>query len=352
MNDKLAQMVIISPKIDKDNISNIWKEIINNWSEFRECLCNKNTRMKMMTQMKLSSFMINDSSKLTYKLISSKKELVIYLWSLGLPQWLRQRFWRIVIGNTLDICESFYESLKVSVEPLQETVSSKMIHDIEKVGKYYNEYIVDKHSSYNEDIYDIVSLFVSFRIDIQYEKYLVYISTVCYLNSDSVYNAFVLFSNFIISSGLLKLVSDAKEMKMAVNFINNILQQYYKELYSCLIDKWNIPIELKLQKWFSKLYTKYFPYEIIIRVWDNYIIKGNIYIYEVAIGIFGLLKKHIMNSSDLKEVIKMLDTFPSHLYTEEELFTEINHINIDENYYETFENYTIGTEKGELFKNI
>ncbi len=43
------------------------------------------------------------------EILKANKEEILYLWTLGLPPWLRKYLWNIVIGNELEITEALFQ---------------------------------------------------------------------------------------------------------------------------------------------------------------------------------------------------------------------------------------------------
>ena len=98
------------------------------------------------------------------------------------------------------------------------------------------------------------------------------------------------------------------------------------------------------------LFLKTINYKICQRIFDNFILKGEIFIFELSIAILYILRKEILNSDESglvyllkKNIIKI---------NEEALFDYINSLDIRKEYNDYYNLYIIGKEKIELFHDL
>lgn len=170
-----------------------------------------------------------------------------YLWTLGLPEWLRKKLWQLILGNEAGISENLFNAhLKIVEEIKIEDITSnfnfndfrmdgttkirnklhiaddpilnEIINDIIKISLKYNLEIKDnliEESCFRDELFKIVRVFTLFRPDIAYSKQISYIAAVLRLNSDNYYSAFVNLINFIVPSVILKfLIRDEQFVKL------------------------------------------------------------------------------------------------------------------------------------------
>jgi len=55
-----------------------------------------------------------------------------------------------------------------------------------------------------------------------------------------------------------------------------------------------MPTMLWLQKWFLCIFLYNFPFALCIRIWDNILVHGSIYIFKVSIAILKLVKDDLL----------------------------------------------------------
>jgi hypothetical protein len=68
-------------------------------------------------------------------------------------------------------------------------------------------------------------------------------------------------------------------------------------------------LDLLLTKWFICLFVNHLPIETELLVWDLFLIKGTAVLFRVALTLFRLMEKDIMQCQDLCEVFQTVNTF-------------------------------------------
>ena len=127
------------------------------------------------------------------------------------------------------------------------------------------------------------------------------------------------------------------------------MQKYVPLLYD-YFQSIKFPINFIFYKWTRNLFLKMFNYNICLMIFDNFIIKGKIFIFQVALAILIIKQNEIINS-DFNALNLMLKK--NQLNIEEDiLFSEIEKIDISEQYREFFDIYALGKEKIELFQDL
>ena len=374
-------------KLTKIIISNIWqKEVIPNWPTYRKYFHNKN-KENYFTRKKKSNMNYIDKKKGlndNIEILQSNKEEVLNLWTLGLPPWLRKNLWNIVIGNELEITENLFQgyiktifredirkdnnsnnhinnnriskstftsSLISTTSDIKNNLIKDINNDIELFYKK-NENMIkeEKKINFKEEIYIIVRSFCFFRMDVLYTKEITELASFIYLNTDNYYNAFRIFCNLIIPSYLFNIIqNDIESIKNYWEFFELLMQKYIPFLYN-YFQNLNFPINNLFYKWIKNLFLKAFNYNICLIIFDNFIIRGKIFIFQVALAILMIKQKELINF-DFRTLILTLKK--NQLNIEEDLlFSEIEKLDIREEYKEYFELYNLGKEKIELFQDL
>ena len=358
-------------KVETNNyqiISKIWKdEILNNWADYRKFILIKETR-ELVNKEKLD---------LLSKSIQTNKGQIIYLWKLGLPNWLRKKMWKTIIQDKCEICENLYnnyvklmkDELDLKFQNFHNTFNPRksitsllnentkatqndIIKHIDKIIKKFSVLnLIENNNTFKKDIYTIIKAFTLHRPDIIYTNHIAYIITIFYLNSQSCYDAFYCFCNFIIPSYLFKfIIKDEMFIESFSDFFKTIFQENLPKLKD-LFKKYDIDVKFFFHKWIEYLFVKTFQYNIVLRIWDNFFLKGEIFVFEVALAIFTILEKELLEKTKSEDIIDLLKVFPVK-HTEHELFDTIERINITHQYTEFFDSGDLGREKGELLKDL
>jgi hypothetical protein len=59
----------------------------------------------------------------------------------------------------------------------------------------------------------------------------------------------------------------------------------------------NLDISLSLYffYWIEYIYLKTFPYHMILRLWDIFLVRGEVFLYEIALCIIRIQERDILN---------------------------------------------------------
>ena len=63
-------------------------------------------------------------------------------------------------------------------------------------------------------------------------------------------------------------------------------------------------------QWFVCLFANTLPFEIVANIWDHFFTRGIVAIFEHALAIFELMKKHILAAKDYGVLFELFRTFP------------------------------------------
>lgn len=93
-----------------------------------------------------------------------------------------------------------------------------------------------------------------------------------------------------------------------------------------------------------------FKYETLLRIWDIYLLKGEVFLYEVGLCIIKIQEKDLM-SIPVYDVLKNLKKFPLKI-NDEEFFDMLQEIDISEDYKLLIFENSLATEKGVLLQSL
>ena len=370
-------------KLTKKDISKIWQnEIIPNWTIYRKYLHDKNKESYFTRKRKANKKKINNKNDLdeNIEILQANHEEILYLWTFGLPPWLRKNLWNIVIGNELEITENLFQgyiktifrdlinnqNLKTSNNRISKsTYSTSLIsnddikgnlvkditNDIELFYKK-NENIIkaENKTNFKEDVLVVVRSFCFFRLDVLYTKEITQLASFIYLNTANYYDAFRILCNLVIPSYLFDFIqNDVGKIKNYCEFFEKLMLKYVPFLYN-YFQSINYKVSNLFYKWVKNLYLKVFNYNLCLVIFDNFIIKGKIFIFQVALAILMIKQKDILDS-DFASITLILQKTVLDI-DEELLFSEIEKLDIRDEYKEFFDIYALGKEKIELFQDL
>ena len=349
-------------KISEAEISNIWQnEFLSNWSVYRKYV------IKRKNKINYNQFIYNPNE-------DKRKTKLMKIWSLGLPSWLRENMWKLVIGNELNISivllQGYFnlandEYQKIHIEQNNIINGSSdiiedefnehdlIVKDCEKIIKRFSKYLQPNTDIdiFQKEIYKIVRSFCFYRPDIIYSKIITEFAILFYyIFSKNEFDAFISLSNFLINNYLFSHIqNDTLYMKNQLKFFEFLLEKYLP-LIHLHFKELQFNVNIFFYKWIEFLFLKTFKYEICLRILDNFLIKGHISIFEISIATLHTLKKTILNLDEDGLVILLKKNLIN--IDEEALFKYIETLDITKEYNEYFNDETFGKEKIALLHDL
>ncbi len=375
---------------EEETIETIWRtEILIKWELYRKYLIKRSSSMelyrniseqnkKSFNQKLLDMFKRSKNNNIEYDNLLNKSEFY-HLWTYGIPSFLRKRIWPIIIGNDLSITENFvnhylkliekieFKELNKLMEETEENTNNKkdeplgicedivlneMLNDILKISnKVFKNQI--KKTDYDIDtftsnLFKIVRIFILYRQDVNYSEQLVYISSILLLNSENYFQAFVNLVNFIIPSCLIKFLKNRKDFIDIRNLFFTQLLEKYTPLLKNHLEKLEVKPSMYLSQWLDYVFIKAFNYKNVLRLWDIYLLKGEIFLYEIAISILIMEEKELLNFP-VTLILENIKHIPEK-YTEQEFFNILTKIDIYQQFKYYIDEVNVGVEKGILMQ--
>ena len=365
-------------------ISQLWRnDILLNWKYYRKYLEGNYDRKE------LKKIKENHSSNGKIEMVdenNGEDTVEIYdkytffeYWELGLPKFIRKKLWPIIIGNRAGITENLVEYYSKNIETLdfkqlnalylnylqnkqereeitfsEDYLMNQILNDILKITntKYQLEIFNLQISPENfaDSLFKIIRIFTLYRQDIIYSKEIAYISTIFLLNSENYFQALVNMVNFVLDSPGIKFIQKNEEfIKIRTSFFKNLLNKYYPRLNKHLT-KLELTPELYFNKWISYFFIKVFPYDVLLKLWDNYIVKGEVFLFEIALTILKMQENDCLGLASKGKILNNLRTIPFKMkYNEENFFKILYKMDLSDE-YEYIEETELGYEKAILLQ--
>ncbi len=356
----------------KGKIKLIWVEkILNNWKNYAKYIIIKcyeksnyinsilyqperQAKIDLLDSKKvLNAKTINDFIKEINDRLNKKENRLEYheffcLCYLGFPLELRKKIWVMCIENNLGLTKKLYlhnkkEIIKENLDFCKFDEAYKKDSNIQINPDYnLNKIIIDIIKSkyifyleiYNQDInenqlmqkvYNISVIFNSIRSDIPYNKGIVSLAYFFLLSGMDEVNSFKCIANLICSTNTIKFyINDKETIKKNVEFFEKLLKTYSNKVYDHL-NQLEINPELYFIPWMEKLFTQTLDFNILMHVFDLYIINGEYILFQTAITIIKLFEEDLMNLT-ISEAFKILKRLPKK-YTELDFFEKFKTFN-------------------------
>jgi cytohesin/brefeldin A-inhibited guanine nucleotide-exchange protein len=363
-------------------ISQLWRnDILINWKYYRRYLEDNYDRKELKKIKENSSsdgkVKITDENTGDDTVEIYDKYKFFEYWELGLPKFIRKKLWPIIIGNRAGITENLVEYYSKNIESLdfkqlnslyldylqnknerdeivfsEDIVMNQIINDILKITntKYKLELYNIPPESFAHSLFKIIRIFTLYRQDIIYSKEIAYISTIFLLNSENYYQALVNMVNFILDSPGIKFIQKNEHfIKMRTSFFKNLISKYLPRLNKHFT-KLEITPELYFNRWISSFFIKAFPYDVLLKLWDNYIVKGEVFLFEISLTILKIQENDCLGLAYGK-IVSNLRNIPFKVkYNEENFFNQLYKCDLSDE-YEYIEETELGYEKAILLQS-
>ena len=361
----------------REKISKIWKEyILTHWDNYakyiilkiyeksnyyksiliqpeRQARYDLLDEKKILNDKNIEDFLKDINDRFSRNPNNTKLEYYEFfcLCYLGFPQKLRKRIWKIFIENNLGLTKNLYlEYKKVIIKEKYDFNEfdfnyrenpniqfnpdynlNLIIIDILKIRYIFlqelNEQKIEDSSltELMQKVYNITIIFKLIRNDIPYNKGIVSIIYFFLLAGLDEVSCFICVSNLISSKNTMKLfIGDKDTINKNVKFFNKILKTYSEKVFEHL-KKLEINSDLYLIPWFEKFFTHTLDFNILLHIFDLYLINGEYILFQTAITIIKLVEEDLYNLT-ISEVFKMLKILPKK-YTELDFFEKFKNYN-------------------------
>ena len=364
--------------------SQLWRnDFLINWKYYRKYL-EQNYNRKELNKIKENNssgkIEINDEVTGDENIEIYDKNKFFEYWELGLPKFIRKKIWPIIIGNRAGITENLVEYYSKYTENLDfkqlnalyldylknkkdmeeikfsdEILMNQILNDVLKIINIkYNIEIINMQLTPEEAalyLFKIIRIFNLYRQDIIYTKEIAYISIIFLLNSENYFQALVNMINFVIDSPGIKFIQKNEDfINIRISFFKDLLSRHFPRLNKHLI-KLEITPELYFNKWISSFFIKTFPYDVLLKLWDNYIVKGEVFLFEIALTILKIQENNLLGFT-YGNILSNLRKINFKTKKEEEKFFKALYKCDLSDEYEYIEETELGYEKGILLKSF
>lgn len=283
------------------------------------------------------------------------------MWRYGLPPSIRGKVWKLAIGNELYITKELYD---ISVGHAQQTKAtmtsppppptkhmsdgattskSNSVQDLsmdELLGKEGTVLLVSldlppefparqlfvPEGPMHGQLTEVLEAYVAYRPDVGYVPCMSYLVAGFLLNMETL-DSFTCLANFINKPfNLAFYITDRSQMYKYTNtadaLIETLLPKIHKHFQECQIEP-----EHYLVDWFMTVFLKPLPLDVASRVWDLYLLEGEIFLFKVMLALLKM-HSHPLETYPRDMVLNLLHRFPADL-DEEELFDLIAQYNLD-----------------------
>jgi Rab-GTPase-TBC domain len=243
----------------------------------------------------------------------------------GVPPSVRGRVWIVALGNPLNIPPNLFEILKERAhdgrmeylrhretidkadgdvggnggraEPMimQERSSHKAIMlDLPRTFPELAFFHADG-SQYEDSLREILEAFMYLRPDIGYSQGMSFLAAVLLLYMDEPCEAFVCFVTMLLHKSCFLHFFRMKmpEVRIYLSMHDALLREEMPALHAHF-KAHSVDADLYMINWVMSLYCGALPLDLVSRIWDIYVLDGDLAIFRAALGILKLLQPRLL----------------------------------------------------------
>ena len=326
---------------------------------------------KANTAKYINNFLDSIKSTLSKKDIESNE--FYFLCNLGFPDALRKDIWSVIIGNPCCVTKSMHSGilnkipksdLNLNFQDLEKKFNknkdssfnrnatiNQMITDVIIIKNLFIDKILEQKRDefkFMLSVYTIANAFFSFRKDIPYNKNFIDIIYLFLLVDQKEENAFININNFLFNNNYIKLLIGNEELRKDINnnnvsFFNQLIKNKLPNIEEHFRKMEIIP-ELYFIPWMDDLYIKTLNTNILLQMFDLYLINGEYVLFQIGLSILKVLEDELMNMT-ISQILNLLKRLPDK-YKKEKFFEVFNSYNgIKAEYVENKRKYELERQK-------
>ena len=260
----------------------------------------------------------------------------------GIPGSLRGRAWSAVIGNELKITpELFKINLTRGRKLWAAQIGAKTRAQItESVGSDYSRedcmriieadiprtfpqlsFFKKNGGPLYGPLLEVLQAYVCYRPDMGYVQGMSYIAAILLLNM-SKFEAFVALANLLNQDMYHSFFRmDVGRMDAHIEAYRGLMKDRVPAL-SRRFDELEVRPGMYLYEWLLTVYSRSLKLDTAHRIWDNFLILGQVFLFRTAIGLLRIFESKLMVAS-FEECVELLNRLPEDQIHEKQLFNQI-----------------------------
>lgn len=260
----------------------------------------------------------------------------------GIPANVRGRAWQCAIGNPLNVSEELFlvlkdravkgredylkgrdtlaladgdvgghggyaESLMESERSAHKAISLDLPRTFPELSFFHAE-----GSHYEHALRDILEAFLYLKPEVGYSQGMSFVAAVLLLYMDP-YEAFACFANMLLYKSCFLHFFRIKmpEVRCYLMVHERLLAEEMPALH-LHFKRYDIEPDLYMINWVMSLYCRALPLDLVTRIWDLYVVDGDVAIFRAALGILRMFMSKL-----LKMKFEDMAYFLSHIPSEE-----------------------------------
>lgn len=297
----------------------------------------------------------------------------------GIPANVRGKVWRCAIGNPLNVSEELFVVLKDRAAKgreeylrLRDTVAladgdvgghgghaEAMMESERSAHKAISldlprtfpelTFFHAEGSHYEHALRDILEAFLYLKPDVGYSQGMSFLAAVLLLYMDA-YDAFACFANMLLYKTCFLHFFRIKmpEVKCYLMVHDRFLCEDMPALHAHF-KQHGIEANLYMINWVMSLYCRALPLDLVTRIWDLYVLDGDIAIFRAALGILRMFMPKLLKMK-FEEMAYFLSHIPAHEIEPDGLLQSIRSVRVvtRKRFCDLFKECRVAAEKSEV----
>jgi len=255
----------------------------------------------------------------TMRQSQKKKQAQSLVCSEGVSAFARGVLWPLSIGNMLQLNRDLYGILKDKAHSARASSSSLLLSfglestaelietDLSRTMSHLS--LFDEAGPYGQELRDVLEAYCFYRPDVGYVQGMSYPAAILVMHCLDDYTAFSCLAN-VVSRPLFQCFfrpNDAFKaacLKERLGILDTMLKANLPALHRHL-QQCGVTCEIYARTWFITLFARNLPLPMVARIWDLYLVQGEVLLYKTAIAVLRLLKSKLLAMDD-DEVLRLL----------------------------------------------
>lgn len=243
----------------------------------------------------------------------------------GIPPSVRGRAWLVAMGNPLNITSELFSVLKDRAhdgrmeflrsrdtldkadgdvgghggraEPMlkeERNAHKSIMLDLPRTFPELAFFHADG-SPYEDSLREVLEAFMYLRPDIGYSQGMSFLAAVLLLYIDDTADAFTCFANMLLHKSCFLHFYSMKmpEVRIYLSMHDRLMREEMPTLHAHF-QKQSVNADLYMINWVMSLYCGALPLDLVTRIWDIYMLDGDVAIFRAALGILKLLQPQLL----------------------------------------------------------
>eukprot|EP01069_Polyplicarium_translucidae_P010323 Polyplicarium_translucidae@DN3371_c1_g1_i1.p2 len=180
---------------------------------------------------------------------------------------------------------------------------------------------------------NVLEAFAMFRPDIGYVQGMAYVAAMLVLHMEE-FDAFVCLSHLMARNSLFSFYTfELPKIEVYFRAFDILLQEKCPRIATKLREA-HLNSDIFLVEWMFTLFTRCLPFDLVVRIWDQLLVVGDLVLFQVSLGIMTYFQ-HILATGTTEECMAILSSSST------EHFDDID----TEKFLETLEGLSVSQEK-------